>query len=312
MTSSPSETETAAVHPLQEYAERVAAAVGGDGIVTFDTVKVRVPLERWVDALTTARDELGLVFFSWLSAVDWSSEVEVGDPFPEPVDDRFELLATVADVSEGRRVIFSTDLDIAARALGSEVGFFKTRMQLSWYRQLPFDRRTVLALRGLVGLARGFRREAPMLDDGGEPVLDGDGMAIMQTIQDLPASERFFAGGSTTHRGFSVDRLASPETLTPGGFPIGGNGEVLLNTEVRVAIFEALDGVGFVDLGNIFKRAADVSLGDLRPGFGGGLHYRSFVGPIRLELGINPDRRDIVADRRERGYVLHISFGPAF
>jgi NADH:ubiquinone oxidoreductase subunit C len=89
----------------------VAAAVGGDGTVTFDTVKVRVPLERWVDALTTARDELGLVFFSWLSAVDWSSEVEVGDPFPEPVDDRFELLATVADVSEGRRVIFSTDLD---------------------------------------------------------------------------------------------------------------------------------------------------------------------------------------------------------
>jgi NADH-quinone oxidoreductase subunit C len=111
VTSSPSETETAAVHPLQEYAERVAAAVGGDGTVTFDTVKVRVPLEGWVDALTTARDELGLVFFSWLSAVDWSSEVEVGDPFPEPVDDRFELLATVADVSEGRRVIFSTDLD---------------------------------------------------------------------------------------------------------------------------------------------------------------------------------------------------------
>ncbi|HSJ84204.1 MAG TPA: NADH-quinone oxidoreductase subunit C [Acidimicrobiia bacterium] len=111
MTSSPSETETAAVHPLQEYADRVAAAVGGDGTVTFDTVKIRVPLERWVDALTTARDELDLVFFSWLSAVDWSSEVEVGDPFPEPVEDRLELLATVADVSEGRRVIFSTDLD---------------------------------------------------------------------------------------------------------------------------------------------------------------------------------------------------------
>ena len=45
-----------------------------------------------------------------------ASEVEVGDPCPEPVDERFELLATVADVSEGRRVIFSTDLDKAQNA----------------------------------------------------------------------------------------------------------------------------------------------------------------------------------------------------
>jgi NADH-quinone oxidoreductase subunit C len=110
VTSSPSETETTTAHPLQEYADRVAAAVGGEATVAFDTVKVRVPPARWVDTLTTARDDLGLVFFSWLSAVDWSSEVEVGDPFPEPVEDRFELLATVGDLGEGRRVTFSTDL----------------------------------------------------------------------------------------------------------------------------------------------------------------------------------------------------------
>lgn len=110
MTSSPSETEPTTVHPLQEFADQVAEAVGGEATVTFDTVKVRVPAENWVAALSTARDELGLVFFSWLSAVDWSSEVEVGDPFPVEVEDRLELLATVSDLSEGRRVTFSTDL----------------------------------------------------------------------------------------------------------------------------------------------------------------------------------------------------------
>jgi NADH-quinone oxidoreductase subunit C len=110
VTSSPSETETTTAHPLQEYADQVAAAVGGEATVAFDTVKVRVPRERWVESLTKARDDLGLVFFSWLSAVDWSSQVEVGDPFPEPVEDRFELLVTVGDLSEGRRVTFSTDL----------------------------------------------------------------------------------------------------------------------------------------------------------------------------------------------------------
>jgi len=121
VTSSPSETETAAAHPLQEFADQVAAAVGGEATVTFDMVKVRVPADRWVEALTTARDELGLLFFSWLSAVDWSTEVEVGDPFPEPVEDRFELLATVGDLSEGRRVTFSTDLAKEAPSIPSLV-----------------------------------------------------------------------------------------------------------------------------------------------------------------------------------------------
>ena len=110
MTSSPSEavngeaeaadagtdadTETAAPepHPLQGYADDVATAVGGEGAVVFDTVKVEVDSGDWVSALTTARDEMGLISFSWLSATDWSSEVEVGDPYPEAVEDRIELL----------------------------------------------------------------------------------------------------------------------------------------------------------------------------------------------------------------------------
>jgi NADH:ubiquinone oxidoreductase subunit C len=108
VTSSPS--ETTAVHPLQEFADHVAATVAGEAVVAFDTVKVRVPADRWVVALTSARDDLGLVFFSWLSAVDWSTEVEVGDPYPAEVEDRYEILATVADLSAGRRVVFSTDL----------------------------------------------------------------------------------------------------------------------------------------------------------------------------------------------------------
>jgi NADH-quinone oxidoreductase subunit C len=109
VTSSPSETETT-VHPLQEFADEVAAAVGGVAEVSFDTVKVKIEPENWLSALTTARDELGLVFFSWLSAVDWSPDVEVGDPPPEDTEARLELLATVGDLSVGRRVTFVTDL----------------------------------------------------------------------------------------------------------------------------------------------------------------------------------------------------------
>jgi NADH:ubiquinone oxidoreductase subunit C len=123
VTSSPSETETT-VHPLQEFAEQVADAVAGQAEIMFDTVKVRVPTDEWVAALTTARDELGLVFFSWLSAIDWSSEVEVGDPPGEEVEDHLELLATVGDVSVGRRVTFSTDISKSSPTIPSLVEIY--------------------------------------------------------------------------------------------------------------------------------------------------------------------------------------------
>ncbi|MCH8982525.1 MAG: NADH-quinone oxidoreductase subunit C [Acidobacteria bacterium] len=109
MTTSPSDTDTAA-HPLQEYADSVAEAVGGTAEIHFDTVKVVVDPSNWVSAFQTARDRLDLVFFSWLSAIDWSNEVAAGDPLSEEVEERFEVLATVGDLTEGNRVTFSTDI----------------------------------------------------------------------------------------------------------------------------------------------------------------------------------------------------------
>lgn len=107
VSSSPSET---AVHPLQEFADRVADAVGGTADIQFDTVKVKVDNDAWVSAHATARDELDLVFFSWLSAIDWSNEVESGDPLSDEVEERFELLSALSDLDQGHIVIFSTDL----------------------------------------------------------------------------------------------------------------------------------------------------------------------------------------------------------
>ena len=52
------------------------------------------------------------------------------------------------------------DGEIAARLLGSEVGFVQTYLQGFHYRQLPTTRRVVLALGARVGLAHGFARES--------------------------------------------------------------------------------------------------------------------------------------------------------
>lgn len=121
MTSSPSETEA---QPLQELAEQIAGAVGGDAEVAFDTAKVRLPADSWVEAHTVARDELDLVFFSWLSAVDWANEVAAGDPLNEEVEERIELVTALSDLTEGNLVLFSTDLDRDAPRIASLVGVY--------------------------------------------------------------------------------------------------------------------------------------------------------------------------------------------
>jgi NADH-quinone oxidoreductase subunit C len=109
---------------LDDLAASVASAIGGEVTMTFGTAKVKVSPDRWVDALTTARDEFGLVFFSWLSAVDWANEVQVGDPLVEPVEVRYELIAAVADLNVGHIVLFTTDLPKDRPQIASLVGVY--------------------------------------------------------------------------------------------------------------------------------------------------------------------------------------------
>jgi NADH-quinone oxidoreductase subunit C len=96
--------------PLAELANSIANSVGGRAEVTFETAKVRVDSASWVSSLTAARDEFGLRFFSWLSAIDWSNDVAQGEKLNAEVEERYELMAAVGDLDEGNLVIFSTDL----------------------------------------------------------------------------------------------------------------------------------------------------------------------------------------------------------
>jgi NADH-quinone oxidoreductase subunit C len=107
-----------------DFGIRVAEAVGGIIEPAVDTVKVSVTSDRWVEALTSARDELGLIYFSWLSGIDWTNEVAVGDPPSEPVDERYEILCTVGDLVEGRRATFSTTLDKDDAVIDTLVGVY--------------------------------------------------------------------------------------------------------------------------------------------------------------------------------------------
>lgn len=205
----------------------------------------------------------------------------------------------VLDPSKGAFV--SGEGSIAARALGGQVGFVKSYVQGFWFRRLPVRERVIFAGRLAMGLADGFPREVPPSTPGGEP----------ETVADLPASERFFAGGDTTIRGFALDTVGAPNTISPAGFPKGGNALVLVNAELRFPVWRDLGAAVFTDGGNVFNRLSDVNLGELRGSAGFGVRYRSPIGPIRFDVGFKLERR-VVAGRLEPAQAFHFSIGQAF
>ncbi len=188
----------------------------------------------------------------------------------------------------------SANGQIAAKVIGSEVSYVKTFVTAQSFRTLPGGRGIVFATSARVGAAVGFRNAAG--------------------VRDLPSSERFFAGGDTTVRGFTLDRLGvrhvppeSSDTVDLGGFPLGGNGLVIFNGELRVPIRAGVRIVGFADVGQVYKTVSDVRVRELRPALGFGFRYKSPVGPLRFDLGIKVPRR-----YEEARTAWFITFGEAF
>ncbi|MEM7697509.1 MAG: BamA/TamA family outer membrane protein, partial [Verrucomicrobiota bacterium] len=170
---------------------------------------------------------------------------------------------------------------VAADATGSEVEFFKATGGLGFYFPI---KETTLRLRARAGIIR------PIGDQG-----------------DIPIDLRFFNGGANSVRSFEERRLGTRDPAS--GFPVGGEFFSVASLEYDIPI-EAINGlsvVPFADAGNLILDADDASLDDLRYAVGLGLHYNTPIGPLRVEYGINPDKR---AD--EPDGVLHVGFGVAF
>jgi outer membrane protein insertion porin family len=206
----------------------------------------------------------------------------------------------------------SANAQLAALAIGSEVGFAKSYLTAQLFRRVPRTNQIVFAASARLGTAIGFSRDVARTDAVGNPVVGPDGQPVVEGIKDLPASERFFAGGDTTVRGFALDQLGTPETIDQNGFPIGGNAVVILNSELRVPLFGGVGLVGFLDTGNVFARSADFDLTQLRSTLGFGVRYRSPVGPIRIDMGFKVKRKELVAGTVETPFAVHISLGQAF
>jgi len=209
-------------------------------------------------------------------------------------------------VAPSHGTLSSADFQLAARAIGSQVGYFKMFMQGSVFRALSNSRRFVFAGRAELGMAWGFT----------QTLTEATGQPTVTVAGNLPASERFFAGGSTTVRGFQQDELGVPEILDGNGLSNGGNGLVVLNAELRIALAKVVGhnfgAAIFTDSGNVFAQAADVNLRQLRGAAGLGLRYDSPLGPLRLDVGRKFSQMVFTGGSRERAWEFYFSIGEAF
>jgi outer membrane protein assembly complex protein YaeT len=172
----------------------------------------------------------------------------------------------------------ASTLELSTPGIGSDLRFLKDFSQYSHF--VPLGRGIVLASAVRVGLARTF---------GGEVLIP---------------SERFFAGGANSVRGYREDELGAPSAI---GGAEGGSALVVLNGEVRFPIYRWLKGVGFVDVGNVYPKVSDISFTDLQVGVGAGARFDTPIGLIRIDLGIPGNRRS--SDPRWRFYF---GLGQAF
>jgi len=121
---------------------------------------------------------------------------------------------------------------------------------------------------------------------------------------DLPFNRRFFLGGANTVRGFTQGEAASRDS---SGKLVGDESTVMGHLELEQRLTQQWSIVGFVDAAGLARDVADYPAKDLVVSVGGGVRYRSPVGPLRLEYGYNVDRRpgDVAG-------TLHFSIGYPF
>jgi translocation and assembly module TamA len=143
-------------------------------------------------------------------------------------------------------------------ARGSVDGLTTIRADAMSYHDLRGDQRTILALRGQVGVAFGA------------------------SSADLPADLRMYAGGSGTIRGFAYQSVGP---LDGSGRPLGGTTMLAGNAELRQRIGQDWGVVGFIDVGGVSGGRAPDWPDRIGTGVGLGVRYHTAIGPIRADIG---------------------------
>ena len=243
------------------FVARTRELFEGEGFLSFITDRTTFTFEQRLNVTRLFKIAYG---YQYQKNHVFDPDADPDDPFA--LDERLtqaRLTATLVrdsrdDVVDARSGLFhSSNFEYAPKAVGSDVRFI--RYFLQQFAFIPIGSRATAASALRIGVGRGF-------DD-----------------QRLIPSEQFFAGGANTIRGYRQDAIGGFDVF---GDPIGGQAVIVLNQEIRFPIYRWVRGAGFIDAGNVFRDAGDLTLTDLKTGTGAGLRFFTPIGLFRLDLGV--------------------------
>jgi translocation and assembly module TamA len=125
------------------------------------------------------------------------------------------------------------------------------------------------------------------------------------SIEQVPADERFYAGGGGSIRGYEYQAVGPS---APDGTPLGGDKLLGFSAELRLQPGPRLGFAAFVDGGTVYNDLVPDADRSLRYGAGFGLRWFTAIGPLRADVAypLNPDSTQV-----ER-VQFYISLGQAF
>lgn len=163
--------------------------------------------------------------------------------------------------------------------VGDHNPFFITQATASTYLAVEHNARGIIAIRGQFGSIQGASQFQ------------------------VPADQRFYAGGSGTVRGYTYQTIGP---LFADDTPEGGLAMDAVNLEFRQHIGKSFGVVPFIDAGQVSATSTPFT-GTLRVGAGIGARYYTGIGPIRFDVAFPMTR---VAG--SSSFALYIGLGEAF
>jgi outer membrane translocation and assembly module TamA len=156
------------------------------------------------------------------------------------------------------------NIELASTSLGGEVDYQRFELAGSYHANLV----------GGLFLHLGLRHGAALQLSGANG--------------ELPFTKRFFPGGENSVRGYQQGE-ASPRDAN--GNLLGAETYLLGNVELEQFITPSWSLVGFVDAVGFAEHLRDYPASEAVYSAGGGIRWKSIVGPVRLEYGYNLNRR---------------------
>ncbi len=178
-----------------------------------------------------------------------------------------------------RRGIRASATVTPSYAFSDSTAYLPLRAAAATYFDLSGDGRSILAMRGALG------------------------SLLNATAGQVPRSQRFYAGGGGSVRGYDFQSIGPRNAQNK---PEGGSSLIEASMEFRQRIGQSWGGVVFVDAGAV-GTGAFAPTDEIRVGAGIGLRYYTAIGPIRADVAV-----PLIRQQGSGAFGLYIGLGHAY